>query len=152
MTYFIGYTSETEGITIGAYGESPVDALAKLAEEFGEGITLLYEHTREELLAITETIEAITETIEPPGQESQGEEDQRPIPAETDESLSIFLEGGEDEDASTDNGTEDGGSSEAHREGAGGDACSICGNEVTADRAKASQLLHGEVRCQECSP
>ena len=141
MTYSISYTSKTERVTISASGETMVGALAKMVEVFGEGFTALYEHTHQELLQITETIES--ERRPAPVQEKEDEPNGfdtflgRDVP---DPDVPVPQTGGEPAGEA------------AGSEAGGGPTCVICGTSVTTDRAIASEIELDEVRCAECSP
>jgi hypothetical protein len=53
----ISYTSDKNGITIGVIGTSFADALAKLAEEFGEEVVAPYADARNELTTLVSEVE-----------------------------------------------------------------------------------------------
>ncbi len=152
MSYMISYTSNTEGITISAIGDTMVEALSKLADEFGEGITLLYEHTHEEARLIAESIE-LSATPRPEPQEPTDE-----AAPDTTDGMDVFAPpqdvpdpepavagAGEQDPAPTTGGVE------AEPAGDSGERCAICGTSVTADRATASRITAGEVRCSGCT-
>lgn len=160
MTYIVSYTSQSEGFTIGATGDSMVEALSQLAEEFGEGITLLYEHTHRELSLIVETIEKERTPADVAQDPTDEEIQQMADEAEAGyskeelrerEALATFRGDVPDPDVPVPQtrgkaADEKAGSTEDLTE-----TCSICGAGITKDRAIASELTYGDKRCSECS-
>jgi hypothetical protein len=131
---------------IGASGDSYVDAVARIAGAYGEEFIHLYADAKDEISAKIAGLEefdaAKYEKVFGP---TVPEFDSEPPPtmeqpsfADTPEEL-----------------PRDGGSNTAstvtNNEDATADSCVICGTVVTADQAKASNMMIGEIRCRECT-
>ena len=150
--YQIQYTSDSEGITIGVIGDDWMSCLLALTDEFGDGALPLYEKTREEMAdlfrAVEETFEEEIKSAKKQQAAQQRTALEEPQP-ELDEAHtgSRPAEDGEDDDEGV--GT--------HEEVALPDPddqylCTICAAEITKDLAQATEMMHGEPRCNDCKP
>lgn len=140
LSYTVSYTSSSEGVTIGVSGDSFVEALSALVEEFGEGVVPLYEHTRSEFIELCKAIDVHvheeddeTTHVTPPREDVP-----EPEPPGEGEGDTGDVEGRPDAEEGT---VSDGALY----------VCTVCGIDITRDRAKASQLMLGEHRCSDCT-
>lgn len=171
-THSVSFTSSTEGITFGVHADSFVEALSLLVEEFGEGVIPLYEHTRGEFMELCRAVEEADRAPQLPQQQDEtapgGSRSLREDP-----DLAIFAEPEGDQTSGVREAPDEGVGREADRDdpveeprlttGAAvpeevhevpeehGPVCAVCGDTVTTDRAKATLLMQGEVRCNDCS-
>lgn len=165
-THSVSFTSSTEGITFGVHSDSFVGALSLLVEEFGEGVIPLYEHTRAEFVELCRAVEGAKTDASSLREQPNPADERGPVAVPEDDALSIFTqpEGGEDAGVRAAPHEGDGGEADSERASEAGDApeepveavqeqhvCVVCGAGVSADRAKATTLMQGEVRCPDCS-
>lgn len=171
------YTSQSEGITLGASGDTWMECLLALSDEFGEGVLPLYEKTREELEnvaqavaeAFAEELDGIHTDIADAVERQTAEEATSAEPTQRDKVLAAINDVAESDREPADGGGEQqpldtsrpsGSDEDDAVRPAGGNTdastdqpvCTVCGATTTPDFAKLTKLEHGEVRCPDCTP
>ena len=154
-----------DGVTLGITGDTWMDCLLALEEDFGEGMLPLYEAAKEEMGNV---VEAVAETFaeelnvaarpvavqvvedQPLDLEDDDATEQRDTADEDDDPLDIFKGGDDEQGDSTPRGHPD---PVAQKPRGGGTAtCSVCAGETTKDYAELTTMLHGEALCPDCAP
>lgn len=142
-TVSIHYTSQSEGITIGVHGSDWMECLLRLEDEFGDGVMPLYEKTRDEMRQL---FEAVGETFAEEVTRAKELQRSRRAPTQPELVADTGEGGGEADEEDADGGAGSGDSAESDVP-----VCSICATPVTPDFARAMQIMHGAVRCKDCT-
>lgn len=171
------YTSQSEGMTLGVSGETWMECLLALSEEFGEGLLPLYEKTKEELANVSEAVaqafeeelvgisedmaQAVIDEAEKKDSTSEAQQRREKVRAALESVATSDQPDGGGEQQSLPEAREEGSDEDDAAPPSGGDGdpvpdpttvCSICGGDTTPDYAKLTKLEHGEVRCPNCTP
>lgn len=168
VEFMITYTSKSEGISIGVIGDSYMECLLSLCDEFGDGVMPLYEATRNEL---EETAKAVADSyrdkIEEMTKKHLVEASNAITVSEVKEPSGIDEDSSTKDVGETSDADEDGTATqreisafkkaaqsiaEIDQDAPSSPECSICSAPITADEATASRIMHGQPRCKDCRP
>lgn len=167
----IFYTSDAEGITIGVSGQTWMECLLALSDEFGEGIPVLFEKTKAELEQLSMAVaESFTDEVEEIAanmaqavmrQKADPDEETERAAEDSRAAVRAAIAASEvpDDAAPPDSGARqeslpDGDAVRPAGSETDPDAptCEVCGATTTKDYATVTKLEYGEVRCPDCTP
>ena len=142
--YSISYTSSSEGITVGVSDDTLAGALDALVKQFGDGVVPLVASTIDELKRTADAVEEVSDVEElrqsgviVEARSSGSEEASQP-------DLLAVPDDAEPPPVPSPSSDRTGSEEDQH-------FCSVCGDAITADRAKASNMMIGEDRCADCT-
>lgn len=158
VTYQVLFTG-TEGMTIGVQGDSFLSCMAALSDEFGDGVLLMFEDTKAQLLGTAtvladsdpaEVDEALVGLAEQIDQHEEVTEDAprqaEPPPPPTEE------QGGTQQELPTDQDRDDAPQGAERDPDPDQSQCSICGTGIEQAVANYSRAMFGDERCATCMP